>query len=269
MRYTNFVKNVDENNSSSDFGVDPDLLNLLGDGGITLRDLECVHDWRRGFDEERIAAFYEITVPEVKAGIERIVKKLPESTVRLDTELRDQIVANNARMKRNDRELSGNLELSADTLLQNGKNPIQILKRYREALTEEDTNLIEILRQADKGIDDVGESADPTLEREARLIEELRQQEKIPKINAVSNRSISQNSEDSRSRIAGNKLAGIGDPKKNNRWDRRSKRITVRIENALLERIQKHTHNDGYDLSKLVRVAINQYLESSAEDGKK
>jgi hypothetical protein len=87
-------------------------------------------------------------VEEIQADLAYIRSLLPEETVALNIAERNEILEGKERAKNIREELAADMSLSAAELIRAGKNPINVLQKYREAVEAEDpSSLIPELRQ--------------------------------------------------------------------------------------------------------------------------
>lgn len=241
-------------------GIDSDLTALMGKKDITLPILQLYHAWRRGICEES----HKITASEYTALIEKVGNLLPENTWKTDIQLRDQILASQARMKVIAEEGSKDLELSAAALLKRGQNPGNWLRQLREEISEDIPFRVNALRQKDLNIGHVNEKdAERTLVQDNLLIKALRKRDKTP------NKAImTQNQWEARAPKP--IYPGENKPVENvsdtiAKHNSPGKRITFRLDDNLYAQIQRRCQEIGIDYSALIRSAIVLRLEGESE----
>jgi hypothetical protein len=244
----------DYNNISicTELGVDSDLVPFLDREGVSLQEIRCYHHWRRGSSEADLASYIGISIKAAEAGIIHIQQTVPRETLDRNISLRNEILAINIRSEKRQKQFEESFSKSAKSYIEDGCNPVHVLQNYRKAISE-DYSVIEELRVKD-GTTSIHEKNDGgSLENDLQKITQLRNQDEgKTHTNRQPREKVLRESE----------AEGKGE---DSRKKRKKERITIRIENVILEKLQKHTQSSDLDLSKLVRNAIAQYLEANSE----
>lgn len=211
--------------------------------------------WMVGSDDRQIAAFFNVSTEEIQADMAHIKELLSEEMIALHIRERDEIRESEERSKKLRQELAEDLSLPIDELIRRGVDPARVLRRYREAVSG-DIREIETLRSNDAE-PPIDEKADESaLEDDLQRISMLRNDGKEQ---TESNKPTSKET----ARISltdNNKYKTDGNGKR-----RKQRRLSIRIENILIDKLQEHARKPHSDLSRLVRSAIEQYLESSSK----
>ena len=90
--------------------------------------------WIRGYSAEDLARLHKIGVEEVRADIQHVEASLPDKTVAAHRDGRNKILNAQADGEKRRQFLVQNLSKSAETLIQEGINPAEVLRAYREAV---------------------------------------------------------------------------------------------------------------------------------------
>jgi hypothetical protein len=209
--------------------------------------------WMANYDEIQIAAFFNVSIEEIRADLSHIKTMLPEKAVQLHIREREEIRESLDRSRKVREEIAVDLSLPVDVLLERGINPAQVLKRYR-ATVSGDFGEIETLRAKDAGplIDEKAE--EHALKDDLQHISRLRNEEKKQ---TKRNRPTSKETA---------RISAIDNGKcKPDGKRRKQRRLSIRIEAVTLEKLQKHIENSGLNISKIIRDVIDRFLESSTE----
>jgi HD superfamily phosphohydrolase len=203
-----------------------------------------------GSDDHQIAAFFYVSTEEIQTDLAHIKGLLSEEMIALHIREREEIRAAAERSKRLREELSEDLLLPIDELFRRGIDPALVLRRYREAVNG-DLIEIETLRSKDAS-PAIDKKADVhALEDDLQCISRLRNEDKKQtKSNEPTSKGLARLS------AIDNKISQI-DSKR-----RKQRRLSIRIDNNMIEKLQEHARKPHSDLSRLVRSAIEQYLES-------
>lgn len=254
------------------------------------RACQSYSQWLVNYDEPQIAAFFKVSVEEIKADLAYIHALLPEEAIALHIRERDEIRASRERSKRVHEELAADLSLPAKTLIERGKNPADVMRRYREAVEYEvPPDLISDLRKQDSNIrnngnkcettevpgqikelrrqsnqSNINESADDlSPEASYRLIKELREEGKKPERKDT---TISRPFRESQSAPPKQKqnMQTTNSLVQKSVVDRPDRRVTFRLNPDLHDKLHRYSKDAGIDISTAVRTALSQFLDSDA-----
>jgi hypothetical protein len=238
---------------SPKFGIDSDLVLLQGKDGITLPILQLYHAWRRGICEEDIA----IPASEHAASIEKVKRLLPEKTLQTDIHLRNEIIESQVRMKKIAQGESQDTQLTADALLKRGQNPGHWLRKLREEISEDLSVQVDDIRRESVH----ASTNEPTIDlaaHDSRLAMALRERDKKPtKPIMPENPAKYEYPCDPTEQNA----QATNDQEQKPRDIRTDRRITVRLDQALHDKIRQHSQDAGVEMSMVVRRALSQFLE--------
>lgn len=274
-------------------GIDPSIRPLL-----SLQNTEYPHhsracqaysQWMKDYDEQEIAAFFKVSVEEACADLEHIRALLPVELIALHVRERDELYNAKEKWQKVHDELANDLSLPIDELIAQGKNPADVLRRYREAVDweapsdtpsdldeldsnisrnakerqiTEDPNKINDLRRQSNPFDGSFDNLD--LEAANKLIEELRRADQLSSKKAVTHSHqphesdptpIQQNG--SHENDPNQKLRGI-------KTDGTDRRVTVRLDPDTYDKLQQYIHDTGIGLSSTIRTALAQFLEGDS-----
>jgi hypothetical protein len=238
---------------------DPELQPLLYLEGITLDSLRCYTHWMRGYSEAQIARFFKITTEEAETGIALVKRLLPADELAQHVEDRNAIIDIQKRSADRDRNFGECLTRSADSFLKSRQNPASALREFREFIAADTSDLIPELRKRDGQICNEKED-ERSRQAESQLISELRRADKkaskkdipisnfYPKLESLFPMKETKPTQP--------------DPDRKSRKNQTDKRITIRLDQALQEKVQKYRQNTGIELSMLVRRALSQFLQA-------
>jgi hypothetical protein len=215
-----------------------------------------------GYDELEISAHCKVSVEEIQADLAYIRSLLPEETVALNIGERNEILEAKVRSKKMREELAADMSLSAKELIRAGKNPIGILRKYREAVTAEDpSSLIPELRQENIRTSVKENTDDLTPKQQKQFIAELRERDRKPAKTIMSeNPARYEYPCDPTEQNA----HATDDQEQKPRDSRTDRRITVRLDPALYDKIRQYCQDAGVELSMAVRRALRDFLEDDA-----
>ena len=183
-------------------GIDPTIRPLLGlrNTGYPFHMRACASysQWLKAYDADRIAWFFDISVEAAEADIDHIKRLLSDGTISLHFRERREVQAAKERSENACQKLANDLSLSADALIARGQNPINVLKRFREAMTAEDPRLITELRKQNSRVA-IDEVAVDLTERDNQLIAALRREAESPAKRTIAENPVRQKPTDAAS----------------------------------------------------------------------
>jgi predicted DNA binding CopG/RHH family protein len=263
------MNNNDDIVYCEELGIDADLKSLLDIEGVSILVLRCFGLWRRGFSEESIAEFFKITVADATAYIERIKRLVPAKRLALDIEDRNTILAYKAREQETDRSLANDLSLSANELLVRGIDPVSVLKRYRMEIAAENSSPISTLRKKDLEIGYVHEkTAENELQETRQLVTALRERDSKPAKVIMTENHVRREPDPTPIQQNEPTKFDIGQKCRSKKTAKTDRRVTVRLDPDLFEKVHRHCNDLGMDLSTAVRMALAQFLVSDASKEK-
>jgi hypothetical protein len=247
--------------------------------------------WMVGSDDRQIATFFNISTEEIHADLEHIKALLSEEMRALHFRERDEILASEERFRKEREEMAADLSQPIDALIERGINPIDAMQRYRQAVeyeapsniladlkkrdanicrdgkegeTTEDPSQIKALRRQSNQSSIEGSADDLNPQAAYELIAELRRTHQKPSTKAATQSHIAQEPEpvpiqQNRPNKSDPDLKFVG--VKTVRTDRR---ITVRLDPDLFEKVNSHCNDLGIDLSTAIRRALSQFLEGDS-----
>jgi hypothetical protein len=166
------MKNNDDIEICTELGLDADLVQFLGKDGVTLQELQCHHQWRRGYGGADIGRYFGISTEEADASITHIQLTIPHEMLARDTGLRNEILAIKIRSEERSRRFHESLSKPARSYLEAGGDPIKALREYREYINADLSDLIPELPEKDTNIENYGVS----LMQESQSIPTLHQE---------------------------------------------------------------------------------------------
>jgi hypothetical protein len=239
---------MENNIDSSRLKNDPDLIPLL-DKGATLLACLCFAHWVRGFEPIDIGLYFKLSEEEVEDNIALVKQLLPSDVLEAQIQIRAEIKAIQKRTEERSRRWSKDLNLSAKEILARGQNPAHLLRKFREEISTDIPSQIKDLRTKDGPTSINEEAADRSLEGDLQKITRLR--------NEATNLN--------QPPAGGATLEPDANKGKGIEKRRKQRRITIRLESGVLEKLQMHIQGSDLDISKTIRSAIRQYLEANTE----
>jgi hypothetical protein len=248
---------MEKNIDSSRLDNDPELKPLLGEGASMLSCL-CFAHWVRGFSPTQIGLYFMISVEEVESNLALIKQLLPSEVLASQIEIRNEIIAIKARMQEPAQGALNDLSLPAETLLKRGQNPANVLKRFREEISAEVPSRIAALRKQNDLASIDEKVVDLAPEDLSRLVTALRREDERPAKRIMTESHVRHEPDP-----AFPKRNSPAEPDLDQKagGDRTDRRITVRLNPDLHEKLQRYSNDLGIDLSSAVRTALSQFLD--------
>jgi hypothetical protein len=229
----------------------------------------------KGFNPEKESPSIPTLRHEETKADSQFIKALPEENVALNIKEEDEIRAANEGSKKMREELAADLSLPVDVLLKRGINPAQVVNRYREAVRE-DFGVIEDLRAKDDAEEpnritelrernrqaSINEDAVDLAARDSQLIAELREKDEKPVMNIMTEKQWERR--EPRLNLPSTNRPIKMTPNRKREGKTKGKRLTIRLDDSLYEKVQRHCIEAGIDLSFLLRSAIVQHLDSAS-----
>lgn len=252
------MNNIEDIVFDPELGIDADLEPLLVRDGVNLLSLQVIGHWRRGFTEEEIGEYFDTNPKEVESMVSLVQGLVPPERLALDQKNRDEILKIKSESIELNEKFKKSLAKSPEAHMQEGRNPASVLKQFRESIAAGEPSVISGLRE-ESNIEIIEKLYENNLAEEDQLIAELRRADQKPSKKMKN---------DVRHEIVPAPLGqNMQTTSRLNRKPQKvhpDRRVTVRLDPDLHDRLHQFSQDLGIDLSTVVREAIARHLEGES-----